>query len=116
MLSFLFIPVHAETPEITPEIEVVIKGQVNIEKVIESYDWPVEEARQIAMCESNLNPLAHNPEDHKGCSGSIGVFQVACVHGHSRQDLEDPRYNIQVAYELWQREGWTPWRNCSKNI
>lgn len=60
------------------------------------------------MAESGGNPKAYNPEWHNGCQGSIGLFQLACLHASGR-DLLDPAVNVQVAYDLYKREGWQPW-------
>jgi len=63
----------------------------------------------IAKAESHLNPDAYNPEFHRGCQGSIGLFQIACVHTDNPDDLFDIDYNLQVAREIYEREGVQPW-------
>lgn len=65
----------------------------------------------IAKAESgeNLKATAYNPEAHKGCIGSYGVFQIACVHEDNIEKLYDVEYNIQRAREIYDSEGWSAW-------
>lgn len=79
-----------------------------IEEMIAQYDWDYDKALAVAKAESNLNPDAYNPEWHKGCQGSIGVFQIACLHDDNEK-LYNAEYNIQRAYEIWKEQGWQPW-------
>jgi len=78
------------------------------------YDWPVDTAMRVCAAESGGNADITNPEPHPdaSCHGSHGLFQVACVHGHSTDKLYIPEYNIKVAYDLWQSSGWWPWGVC----
>jgi hypothetical protein len=67
----------------------------------------------IAHAESNLIPEAYNPEWHKGCQGSRGIFQIACVNYYGDQsDLFDPKVNIQVAREVYLSQGLRAWGVC----
>ena len=61
------------------------------------------------MGESELNPQAYNPEGHRGCNGSFGIMQIACVHVKDTSRLFDPEYNLQVARRIYDAEGWRPW-------
>jgi len=63
----------------------------------------------IAKAESNLNPRAFNPEGHKGCAGSIGVFQIACLHTDNPEKLFDVDTNIEYAVLIYGRDGLKPW-------
>lgn len=69
-----------------------------------------ETAVAIAKAESNLIPWAYNPEAHRGCAGSIGVMQIACVHydGDPR-DLHDVALNLRIARSIYEEQGWKPW-------
>ena len=82
-----------------------------IEEMIASYDWDYNKALAIAKAESNLNPNAYNPEWHRGCQGSYGIFQVACVHDDPEK-LFNAEYNIQRAYEIYSEQGFIPWGVC----
>lgn len=47
-------------------------------------------------------------DSHKGCKGSFGIFQIACIHDDS-EELYEVEYNIKRARELYDQEGWKPW-------
>ena len=76
---------------------------------LSEYDWDVEIAHAVMMAESTARADAHNPEEHKTCRGSFGLFQVACIHGHDVDDLYNAQYNIAAAYEIYKQSGWQPW-------
>jgi hypothetical protein len=84
------------------------------------YDWNADEAFNISACEAKGNPEAVNWERHRGCRGSFGDFQIACVHfgkyGFTWENKFDRETNVRVAYELWKREGWRPWQVCGKRL
>lgn len=102
--------------EIVLEAEKVVPPP-SIEDIIRSYDWNDEVALAVAKAESEMNPNAFNPEWHRGCQGSRGVFQMACIHHRDNPDaLFDAKFNIQKAYELWQKEGFRPWSVCSNGL
>lgn len=73
----------------------------------------------IAKVESGLNKDAYNPERHKGCSGSIGIMQIACVHHRENPDaLFDVPFNLQKAREIYEGDGntfeaWGAYKNGS---
>ena len=75
------------------------------------YDWDGDIAYAVMRAESLSNPEAYNPEWHKGCQGSTGLFQIACVHGYSYEELKDPIRNIEVAYKIYSgsERGWKQW-------
>lgn len=102
------------TPE-PKEIEVMIEVRVNwtrerIEKEIrDTFPETPNTAVAVMMAESNFNPNAYNPEWHRGCQGSFGLFQIACVHINPGEDMRDVKQNIQKARQIYLREGWKPW-------
>lgn len=90
--------------------------------LIEQYDWPIETAMQICRDESRGYPEAFNQRDRHYadrahtqliCVGSGGLFQVACFWpkklGYESGKLYDPAANIAMAYQIWKKQGWTPW-------
>jgi hypothetical protein len=83
-------------------------------KIIEQYDWPVELAMSVCAAESWGKVDNVNEEHHKdgGCYGSVGLFQIACVHGFTVEEMSDPHKNVAYAYSLWSRRGWNPWGVC----
>lgn len=60
------------------------------------------------VAESHASSTVVNWEQHRGCKGSAGLFQVACIHDDIEK-LKDPYYNIDRAYDIWQESGWEPW-------
>jgi hypothetical protein len=132
IVSGIFISIYmnpiVESAEAS-EIEVVPR-EVRIEVIKEVIVWTPEtieaEIRRVfvetpntavavAKSESGskLLPTAYNPEAHRGCNGSYGVFQVACVHNVNNQLMFDPALNIKRAHELWLQSGWGIWGGYS---
>lgn len=82
---------------------------------VSKYDWDVDIAMKIMKAESNCQPNALNPRDnHKVCSGSIGLMQVGCLHVEEPEKLYDPKYNIEVAYRVYTESGWNAWTTYKK--
>lgn len=78
--------------------------------LVERYDWNVELALAVMRAESGCNPDGINWQDgHNGCTGSYGLYQVACLHFNENQDKLDVETNIAVAYRIYERSGWQPW-------
>lgn len=68
---------------------------------------------QIALEESRLKPTAYNPESHKGCDGSFGIFQIACVnYSGNPKDLYDIETNVEIAKKVLERQGFSAWGVC----
>jgi len=84
--------------------------------LVEQYDWNINIAKAVMREESRGNSDAYNPEWHKGCQGSYGLMQMACLHigkyGLTWSNIKDPRINVEAAYQLWKEEGWYPWGTC----
>lgn len=68
--------------------------------------WDQRVAYAVCMGESGGNANAYNPEAHKGCNGSRGLFQIACVHADS---TFDPTGNVNAAIRIYNASGWKPW-------
>lgn len=79
-----------------------------IEVYICSKPWPCREAKKVAACESSLRPTVRSK------TGDSGLFQVNQVHGYSTAELLDYRRNTDIAYKLWQTQGWRPWASSKK--
>lgn len=65
----------------------------------------------IAKAESGMNTKAYNVNTNK--TVDIGLFQINSVHGYDVQKLFDVDYNIQCAYEIYQRQGITAWSSVN---
>ena len=95
-------------PEV-PVVEFTRRPKTIEEKIIATFPEQPELMLAIAKAESNLNPEAYNPEGHRGCRGSIGLLQVACLHTDNPDKLFDIDYNLAKAREIYDRDGLTPW-------
>ena len=107
--GFLIVPNNTTYPE----TQVLgVKTDKPYYNLLAGKEWDADLMYRIMECESSLNPRAYNPEWHRGCQGSYGLFQVACVHGYS--NLYDPESNVEAAYRVWQEAGgsYRPWTNC----
>lgn len=69
------------------------------------YVWSCETALAITWRESNWQPHAYNAK-----SGCAGLWQIHPLHGYSLSTRFDPEASTAIAYDLWLREGWGPWR------
>ncbi len=67
---------------------------------------------KVAYCESRLDARATSP------AGDRGLFQIAPLHsarvGGDLSLLYDPEINANVAFQLYQERGWSPWVICSR--
>ena len=108
---------EAVVKEDAPQIVIKIDWtKERIEKEIRTA-FPEEPntAVAIAWAESQLNPNAYNGEAHRGCNGSLGIMQMACVHQRGGEDLFDPAVNIKRARNIYDDSkartgnGWLPW-------
>lgn len=81
--------------------------------------WDVNTIFAIAQAENrNCDPLRHNltnSENHGVCIGSYGVLQVGCVH-YNGEDVNDLKTNVAIAYEVWQKQGYTAWTQYNNGI
>lgn len=103
-----------EADEVLEVTEDTSYTEDKIKEEIAKYDWDYETAYAVMMAESGGKPDAYNPEAHNGCNGSVGLFQIACVHDDPEK-LYDPVYNVQRAYEIWSEKGWKEWGAYTDN-
>ena len=107
--------VMAEEPPapVIESVEVIIEVEYDaagIERLIrETFPEDPHTAVAIAKAESGLVSEAYNPEAHIGCNGSIGIFQIACVHTSNKESLKEVEVNIKKAREIYLKQGWSPW-------
>lgn len=82
-------------------------GCSNYRYLVEQYDWNVSIAMAVMQAESGCNSEASNWNDrHATCTGSFGLFQLACFW---TSNPYDPATNVAKAYEIYSRSGWRPW-------
>lgn len=87
-------------------------------KLVEQYDWHHGVALAIIHHESQYgyHKFLHNPEGHRGCNGSYGPMQMACLHignyGLTWDNIYDPEANVRAGYLLWKERGFKPWGVC----
>ena len=77
------------------------------EKIAKAFPENPEMMIAIAKAESGMNPKAM----HTNTNGSIdiGLFQINSVHGHDQLSLIDVDKNIEVAREVYEKQGLTAW-------
>lgn len=83
-----------------------------IEALVCSRAWSCPVALCIVRRESNFHPEAINPS-----SGTVGLFQIRpSVHawrwesrGWTYADMQTAEPNIEIAWELYSEQGWSPW-------
>lgn len=96
-------------PEATEEVKTTSVSPSGVEKLILEIfgDENYKIARAIAFAESGLNPNA----THKNSNGTIdaGTFQINSCHGFSVDELKNPKRNIEIAKQLFDKSGWSPW-------
>jgi len=72
------------------------------------YDWDSRVAYAVCMAESNGNPLAYGDGGTK--YPSIGLMQIRTLPGRpSIEQLYNPEFNMQFAYNMWKNQGFNPW-------
>ncbi len=73
-------------------------------------DWP--NAVAVALAESSGDPNAHNTARGNDARGLWQVNVKEGAHpGYKGRDLYNPNVNAQTAHEIWERDGWAPWKS-----
>lgn len=106
-------PVQQKEPRTARTAQVA--GCEQYRSLVSKYDWDANTAMAVMKAESGCNPSAANMNDHHGqCSGSFGLFQLACFWTNTPKD---PAHNIAKAYEIYSAvdpisgkpNHWQPW-------
>jgi hypothetical protein len=73
----------------------------------------VIQALNVAYCESRFDETA----EHVNRNGSAdrGVFQISSIHGYSEYKLFAAWENINIAREIYRKQGWRPWA-CARKL
>ena len=93
-----------------------VLGVLAYQEEIMKYDWDWEIALSIMACESSGNHLAIG--DKNTPHYSYGLMQVRNLPERNLnvEDLLDPIKNIEIAYEIYVKQGWQAWKNCYNNL
>jgi hypothetical protein len=114
--SVVVAPQEADVKGATPpsglgEIENKIKDKFGDDKI----------ALAVARAESQLKPdnigdqHLQYKKDGITYGASYGVFQIRYLPGRPTPDkLLDPDFNIEYAYQMYQKGGWSPWSAYTK--
>lgn len=104
------IPTDYEIKQETKTEYTSVLSRAEVRELVSKYDWDVEVMTAVFMAESSGQATVVNYKDfHRGCVGSYGISQVACLHVDDPEKLKDPVYNIEIAYMLWKRDGINIW-------
>lgn len=101
---------HNVPPQPIEVIETSVSSLCNSFRYeLEKYDWDSEIAMAIMQAESScVSDVVNWKDQHKTCTGSAGLFQIGCIH-KSTEEMKDPYKNIKTAYEIYSKQGWSPW-------
>lgn len=117
LFSLIFLSATLATPvfQTPPQAPVII--QAEIIRQAQEYGVPVEEALDIAFCESSFNPNAKNPN-----SSAVGLYQFLSgtfLEGVKKRNLDwtlddryDPKKNIDMAMWMMSRGEYWRWKDC----
>jgi hypothetical protein len=99
-------------PDRPKNVVLAYKGTNEYRHLIEKYDWNINTMLFILECESSGNPLAVG--DRNTPHHSYGLLQIRNLPERNLniEDLFDPEYNVNYAYQLWQKQGYRAWYNC----
>lgn len=118
------VPTPTPAPTATPEPPTPAPPPVSPEAIIAAYPWPVDTFIAIAWCESEMGRDLYNETPAWTWDGSrkeyvenhgVGLFQVLWpLHAglFAGRDPYDHAANVDVAYQLYRRDGLAPWASC----
>ncbi len=78
-------------------------------EIVEKYPWNSKVMLAIARAESNCNPRSDNSGLNTNGTYDYGLFQINSVHGYSRDILANPAKNTEIAFRIWQSQGYRAW-------
>jgi hypothetical protein len=99
--------VQAQEIEPTPSPEELVIAEIK-----EVFGKDGDDAVRVFTCESKLKSKCNDGLNKNG-SVDCGIAQVNSVHGVSRKWLLKPEINIRVAKQLFDEQGWNPWRSSN---
>lgn len=78
-------------------------------ELVEKYPWNSKIMLAIARAESNCNPRSDNSGLNTNGTYDYGLFQINSVHSHSQSILANPAKNTEIAFKIWQSQGYRAW-------
>jgi hypothetical protein len=109
-------PQETAVVQAEPQPQAVVQHPTNCEAyrgLISQYNWNVETMMTAMRLESGCNPGAVG--DNYPIAGilapSCGLLQVRTISPErgTCEQLKDPAFNIQKAYEIWLGQGYRAW-------
>lgn len=107
-------------PEVQPVevVEPVVAVHLQGCELVNKYDWDTTIAKAVCLAESGNNPNAVGDLSVIGgiYAPSYGLMQIRALVGRpDKEQLLNPEFNMQYAYELWSRQGFKPWSAFNNN-
>ena len=78
-------------------------------ELVEKYPWNSKIMLAIMRAESGCNPRSDNSGLNTNGTYDYGLFQINSVHGYSRNVLANPAKNTEIAFKIWQSQGYRAW-------
>ena len=82
-------------------------------ELVEKYPWNSRIMLAIMRAESGCNPNSDNTGLNRDGSNDKGLFQINSIHGFSDAERLDPIRNIEIAFRIWQSQGYRAWSTYS---
>lgn len=106
---------YAKPVVVVPKDSKMTEKQQILNYIVEVFgDESANAITIINKCENhNFDPKATNWNSNG--SEDVGIFMINSVHGYSKEQLIDWKFNIDVAKKIYDRNGWSAWA-CSHVI
>ncbi len=86
-----------------------VGGCEEFRSLVEKYPWNSRIMLAIMRAESGCNPNSDNTGLNRDGSNDKGLFQINSIHGFSDAERLDPIRNIEIAFKIWQNQGYRVW-------
>lgn len=108
-------PSLTETVDVSPRPRPIIASSKvanqceEFREIVEKYPWNSKVMLAIMRAESGCNPRSDNSGLNTNGTYDYGLFQINSVHGYSRNVLANPAKNTEIAFKIWQSQGYRAW-------
>lgn len=108
-------PSQRETVEVSPRPRPIIASSKvanrceEFREIVEKYPWNSKIMLAIMRAESGCNPRSDNTGLNRDGSNDKGLLQINSIHGFSDAERLDPIRNIEIAFRIWQNQGYQAW-------